>query len=265
MSTVRRDQLVVTLAAVVWVVGTVLGTGLVGARGGVAQQGDGLFSDAATLIAPDGPAFAIWSVIYLFLAGYVVWQWLPRSNPSAWAVRTRLPAAASLALNGAWLLVVLAGWVLLSVVVIAAIAASLGVILRRTADLPADGWRPRVFVSVTFGLYLGWVCVATCANVALWLVGLGVPAEGTFATAVTVGVLLVVVCLVAYLLTRTSDKVLLTALTAAVTWGVAWVAVGRLHGQPGNQVVGYAAVAAAFLVLAVWALVVLGRSVRTAG
>lgn len=254
MSTLRRDQLVVTLAAVVWVVGTLVGTGLVGTGGGVEEQGDGLFSDAATLIAPDGPAFSIWSVIYLFLAGYVVWQWLPRNDDSAWARRTRLPAAASLALNGVWLLVVFVGWVLVSVLVIAAIAAALGVILRRTDDLPDEGWAPRVFVSVTFGLYLGWICVATCANVALWLVGLGVPAEGTLPTAVTVVVLLVVVGLVALLLTRTTDRVLLTALVAAVTWGVAWVAVGRLGGEPGNEVVGYAAIAAALLVVAAWAV-----------
>lgn len=254
MNTLRRDQLVVSLSAVIWVVGTLIGTGLVGAGGGVEEQGDGLFSDAATLIAPDGPAFSIWSVIYLFLAGYVVWQWLPRNDGSAWARRTRLPASASLALNGVWLLVVFAGWVLVSVLVIAGIAAALGVILRRTDDLPDEGWAPRVFVSATFGLYLGWICVATCANVALWLVGLGVPVEGTASTAATLAVLLVVVGLVAYLLTRTTDRVLRTALVAAVTWGVAWVAVGRLDGEPANEVVGYAAVAAALLVVAAWAV-----------
>lgn len=260
MSPVRRDQLVVTAAAVLWIVGTLIGTGLVGAQGGVEEQGDGLFSDAATLIAPDGPAFSIWSVIYLFLAGYVVWQWLPRARDSVWASRTRIPAAASLALNGLWLLVVFAGWVLVSVLVIAGIAVSLGVVLRRTADLPDEGRVPRVLVSVTFGLYLGWICVATCANVALWLVDRGVPAEGPLATAVTVVVLGVVLALVVLLLRR-ADRVLGTALVAAVTWGVAWVAVGRLSGEPTSDVVGYAAVAIAVLVVAAWgAVVVAARS-----
>ncbi len=253
MSTLRRDQLLVTLSAVVWVVGTLIGTGLVGGGGGVEEQGGGSFSDRATLIAPDGPAFSIWSVIYLLLAVYVVWQWLPRWAGSAWATRTRWPAAASLALNGIWLLVVFAGWILGSVLVIAGIAAALGVILRRTAELPEEGWVPRVAVSLTFGLYLGWICVATCANVALWLVDLGVPAEGTAATWVTVAVLLVVVVLSGYLLTRTDDRVLRAAFTAAVTWGVAWVAVGRLAGEPVNAVVGYAAVVAALLVAGLWA------------
>lgn len=256
MSVLRRDQVVVTAAAVVWIVGTLIGTGLVGGAGGVEEQGDGLFSDSTTLIAPHGPAFSIWSVIYLFLAAYVVWQWLPRSADSRWAARTRLPAAASMALNGIWLLVVFAGWVTLSVVVIAGIAVSLGVILARTAGLADEGWEPRVFVSVTYGIYLGWVCVATCANVALWLVDLGVPEDGGLATGLTLAVLAVVVALAGFLLTRTGDRVLRSAFVAAVTWGVAWVSVGRFVGDLQNDTVGYAAALAAVLVAALgaWAL-----------
>lgn len=255
MSTVRRDQVVVTAAAVVWLVGTLVGTGLVGG-GGVEQQGDGLFSDSATLIAPHGPAFSIWSVIYLLLAGYVVWQWLPAASRSRWAARSRLPAAASLALNGIWLLVVRAGWITLSVVVIAAIAVSLGLVLRGTAELPGEGWAARLAGSVAFGLYLGWICVATCANVALWLVDAGVPAAGTSSAVVTVLVLVVVVALAATLVRRTSDRVLRAALAAAVTWGVAWVSVGRFAGELRNDTVGYAAAVAAALVAALGLLAV---------
>lgn len=249
----RRDQVVVSLAAVLWVAGTLVGTGLLGG-GGVQEQGGGIFSDSATLIAPAGPAFSIWSVIYLCLAGYVVWQWLPSAASSRWAEVTRLPAAASMALNGAWLLVVFAGWVLASVLVIVGIVVSLGLVLRRTADLPDEGWAPRVFVSVTFGLYLGWVCVATCANVAAWLVGLGVPAQGAGPTAATLLVLLVVVGLAGSVLSRSPDQVFRTAFTAAVVWGVSWAAAGRLSGEPRNDAVGYAALGAAVCVAALWVL-----------
>lgn len=254
MTGLRRDQLIVTLAAVLWVVGTLIGTGLVGGTGGVEEQGEGLFSDSTTLIAPHGPAFSIWSVIYLFLAAYVVWQWLPGGAGSERARRTRLPAAASLALNGLWLLVVFAGWVWLSVVVIAGIAASLGVILRRTAGEPDEGLLPRVLTSVTFGIYLGWVCVATCANVASWLVGLGVPPDGGTSTAVSVAVLVVVVGLAWFLLGRAPDQLFRGAFAAAVTWGVAWVAVGRFVGDLRSDTVGYAAAVAALGVAALGVL-----------
>ena len=256
MSRTRRDQVVVTVAAVIWVLGTLIGTGLVGGAG-VEDQGDGLFSDSATLIAPHGPAFSIWSVIYLLLAGYVLWQWLPQGARSRWAGRSRLPAAASLALNGIWLLVVFAGWISVSVLVIAGIAVSLGLVLERTSDLPREGWAVTILGSVTFGLYLGWICVATCANIALWLVDLGVPTARGPSVLVTVLVLAVVVGLVAFLARRTRDRVLAVALCTAVAWGVAWVAVGRFVGDLGSATVGVAASITAALVAVVGLVVAL--------
>lgn len=243
-----RDRIVVTVAAVIWVAGFLFGSGPLG-DGGVDDQGDGLFTDSTTLIAPMGPAFSIWSVIYVGLAAYVVWQWI---SSSRWAERTRLPAAASIALNGIWLLVVFADWVTGSVLVILGIAVSLGLVLHNTADLRRQGWAAELFVSVTFGLYLGWVCVATCANIASWLVGLGFEPELRTAEIITIVVLLVVVGLAAWLLSRTPHLVFQTAFAAAVVWGLSWVAVGRLTDEPESTVVGYAAAVSAVLVVALW-------------
>ncbi|ANS79137.1 hypothetical protein SGUI_1741 [Serinicoccus hydrothermalis] len=238
--TTRAQQVLVSVAAVLWVVGTLLGTGAI-AGGGVASQGGGLFSDSATLIAPKGPAFSIWSVVYVGLAGYVVWQWLPQVAESRWARATRMPAAAAIALNGLWLLVVFAGWVWLSVVVILSIVLSLGLVLRSTSGLPRQGWGADVWVSATFGLYLGWVCVATCANIASWLVGLGVDSDSTLSTWITVAVLAVVTAIAAWLLSRTDQRPFQLGLAAAVVWGTAWVSAGRLTGEPRSDVVGVAA------------------------
>lgn len=250
-----RDRLIVTIAAVIWIGGTLLGTGLIGG-GGVESQGSGLFSDSATLIAPKGPAFSIWSVIYVGLAGYVVWQWLPATNDSRWAQVTRLPAAAAIALNGIWLLVVFADWVTVSVLVMIGIVVSLGLVLRRTAGLPREGIGADVWVSLTHGLYLGWICVATCANIASWLVGLGVPAESTVSTWITVAVLAVVVLVAARLLLRTDQRLFQLGLAAAVVWGTAWTSAGRLTGDLRSDVVGVAAAVTALLVgaLGVWAV-----------
>ena len=250
-----RDRLLVTLAAVVWIGGTLLGTGLIGG-GGVESQGSGLFSDSATLIAPKGPAFSIWSVIYLGLAGYVVWQWLPATRDSRWAQVTRLPAAAAIALNGIWLLVVFADLVWLSVVVMLGIVVSLGIVLRRTAGLEREGLGADLWVSATHGLYLGWICVATCANIASWLVGLGVPSASATSAWITVAVLAAVVLIAAWLLTRTDQRLFQLGLTAAVAWGTAWVAAGRLAGEPRSDLVGIAAAVTAVLVgvIGVWAV-----------
>lgn len=254
--TLLRDRLVVTAATILWAVGTALGTGLMG-DGGVARQGEGLFSDHATLIAPAGPAFSIWGVIYLGLLGYVVWQWLPAADRSTWARVTRVPAAASIGLQGLWLLVVFAGWVWLSVVVMAGIVWSLGLVWRRTAELVPEGWGTRLLVAAAFGLYLGWICVATCANVASWLVGLGVPVDAAGSVWLTVFVLVVVVGLAALLMSRTSHRPAQTALAAAVVWGLAWVAVGRFTGELRSVPVAVAAGLAALAVAGIWALTVL--------
>lgn len=254
--TLTRDRLLVTLGAVLCVVGTILGTGVAGSS--VETQGEGLFSDQATLIAPDGPAFAIWSVIYAGLAGYVVWQWLPVSAASAWAAFTRVPAAASLALNGLWLIVVQQGWVWGSVVVIVLLLASLIAVYR---GLRETGQRSTpastVLVEATFGLYLGWVCVAICANIALALVGSGAPATGTVAAVSTVLVLSVVVAIAALLFTVPAPAVARAAAAAAIVWGLSWIAVGRLTDEPRSALVGWWAAAAAILVVV--ALLVLRR------
>ncbi|MFB9732011.1 TspO/MBR family protein [Ornithinimicrobium kibberense] len=242
-ATLTRDRWWVTVAAVVWIVGSLFGTGVIG--GGVEQQGDGLFSDSATLIAPMGPAFSIWSVIYLGLAAYVVWQWLPSTARSRWAARTRIPAGIAIALNGLWLLVVQADLIWLSVVVMAGIVVSLGLVLRATAHLPREGWGADLTVSATHGLYLGWICVATCANVALFLVDLGVPETGTTSELVTAAVIAVVVVLAAWLLARTGQRIFAGGLAAAVVWGLAWVAAGRLTAEPESTTVGLAAAVAA--------------------
>lgn len=262
-----RDRLLVTAAAVVWIGGTLLGSGWFGG-GGVQAQGEGLFSDSATLIAPAGPAFSIWGVIYLGLLGYVVWQWLPPAARSEWTRVTRVPAAAAIGLNGIWLLVVFAGWVFISVLVMIGIVVALGLILARTAELPAEGWPTLVFVAATFGLYLGWICVATCANIASWLVGLGAPVESQGAAWTTVFLLFVVIGLAAYLIGRTSQVALQTAFAAAVTWGTAWVSAGRLTGDLINRPVGFVAAFTALCVVGLWVVTVLraddrGRGLRT--
>lgn len=74
---VRR--IVVVLAELFCVFGTLVGVGVLGTR--VAESSGGALAADATLIAPAGPAFSIWSVIYLGLAAYTIWQLFPRTPP----------------------------------------------------------------------------------------------------------------------------------------------------------------------------------------
>ncbi|MEO6018701.1 MAG: hypothetical protein ABIP45_00440 [Knoellia sp.] len=69
-ATDRTRQLGVTLAEVFCIVGTLVGVGVLGAR--VEESAGGSLAADATLLAPAGPAFSIWSVVYLGLAAYTV-------------------------------------------------------------------------------------------------------------------------------------------------------------------------------------------------
>src|SRR6478735_11487461 len=123
-------QVVVLLSAVLGTAVAFLGSGaIVGTP--VNEVADGALSTSATLVAPAGAAFSIWSVIYLGLLLLAGWQLAParRTDPRQRAVGWWV--AASLLLNALWILVVQAEWLVASVAVIAALLVVLVVTFVR--------------------------------------------------------------------------------------------------------------------------------------
>jgi len=241
----RLRQVAVTVAEVFCVVGTLVGVGVIGTR--VEESSGGALAADATLVAPAGPAFAIWTPIYLGLAAYTVWQWLPtqalepRHRAIGWL------AAASMVLNAAWLLVTQQGWIWLSVVVMAGLVVTLGLLVLRLEEHPSYGHGETVVVDGTFGLYLGWVAVAACANVTAAFVASGVDPGAPVADVAAVVVLAVAAAVGVVLARRLGGR---WAVAVSMAWGLAWIAVGRFAGEPRSAVVGLAALAAAAVVLA---------------
>ncbi|KZX21802.1 tryptophan-rich sensory protein [Rathayibacter tanaceti] len=248
----RTRQAVVAVSAVLAVIGSFIGSGAAGGTQ-IQDAAGGALTASSTPVAPDGPAFAIWSVIYAGLIAYATWQFLPSQATRERHRRLGYWAAASLILNAAWILVVQAGLLTLSVVVIAlllAVLARIFVILRATRS---GGAVDAVVTDGTFGLYLGWVCVATAANVTAGLVGAGVgSADGPGAAAWAV-VVLAVAALVGVLLAVTGRGRIAPMLS--LCWGLVWVAVGRFAGELISVPAGIAALVAAAAVLAVTVLV----------
>lgn len=243
-------------AATVMLLGTLYGFGLLGTP--VESSVGGSFAATATLIAPATPAFSIWSVIYLGLFAFTVWQLLPAGRTPRTEAAAGL-AAVSMVLNGAWLLVVQAGWIWVSVAVIAALVVTLGLLLRQLAASPASGRIEAGVLDGTFGLYLGWVSVATLANVTAALVSAGAPATGVVADLLAVLVLLVGAGLGVVLATLLGGRI---SIAVAMGWGLSWIAVGRLLIEPLSPVVGVTAALAA-IVVAGSAVVVRASRTRT--
>lgn len=244
----RLRQVSVTAAEVFCVIGTLVGVGVFGTR--VEESSGGALAADATRLAPAGPAFSIWSVIYLGLAAYTVWQWLPHRASAPRLRATGWLAAASMVLNAAWLLVTQRGWIWISVLVMAALVVTLGMLMSRlVADRPPS-LAERIVVDTTFGLYLGWVAVAACANVTAAFVDSGVDPSPGVADLTAVAVLAVATVILALVARRLSGA---WPVAAAAVWGLAWIAVGRLTTTPASAVTGIAAIVAALLVLlATW-------------
>jgi hypothetical protein len=251
----RIRQATVTASAVFMVVGTLYGIGLIGTR--VEESAGGSLSATATLLAPAVRAFSIWSLIYAGLIAYVVWQWLPANTASPRARRIGWLAAASMVLNGVWLLVTQVGQLWLSVVVILALAAVLGELMRRLGAPRGAGPVEKLVVDGTFGAYLGWVAIATAANITATLVASGVNPTHEVAELWAVGVLAVAAAIGATLAKVLDGRI---GVAAAMVWGLSWIAVGRLTGEPSSTLTGVAAAVAAAVVLTVTGLIWLRRA-----
>lgn len=240
----RTRQVVVTLAGLFCVYGTLVGTGVLGTS--VSSSAGGALSDEATHLAPAGPAFSIWSVVYAGLAAYVVWQWLPGRASDPRLRATGWLAAVSMVLNAGWLLVTQTGWIWVSVVVILALVLDLGLLVVRLGDRPARDVAERVVVDGTFGLYLGWVMLATVANTAAALAASDVRPGTTVADVGAVLVLAVVALLVWLVNARVGGR---WTVALAAAWGLGWIAYGRTAESPESVPAAVAAGLAALVVL----------------
>jgi hypothetical protein len=232
----------VVVSAVVAVVVSFLGSGAwIGTP--IAEAAGGALSATSTLVAPAGPAFSIWSVIYTGLVVYAVWQFLP--GRTARHDGLRAPVIASMLLNPVWILAIQFGQVWLSVVVIVALLAALVRVFVLLQQQRPESVADAVITDGTMGLYLGWVCVATIANISAWLVDLGVTGGATFWAIVV----LAVAALVGVTIARYSNGAIAPML--AIVWGLGWLAQGRLGGELTNATVGWTAVFAAAIVAVV--------------
>jgi hypothetical protein len=180
-------------------------------------------------------------VIYLGLAADTVWQWIPGPDRSDRAHGTRALASASMVLNALWLLVTQQNWLWVSVAVIIALLAALVLLAAAVSRLPRPTLVEGLVVDTTFGLYLGWVAVATCANITATLVAEGVQPTQTVGAAIAVAVL-VVVAIVGVVVAQAFSQ---WAVAAAMIWGLVWIAVGRLSDAPESMATATAALAVA--------------------
>ncbi|HEU5099514.1 MAG TPA: tryptophan-rich sensory protein [Roseiflexaceae bacterium] len=197
------------------------------------------------LTVPAGYAFAIWSLIYLGLIGFAVYQSLPsqRDNPRIARI-TPLFLVSCLA-NIGWLFTwhyeILSLNIVLMLVLLGSLIGIYGQLRAVGAQISTG---ERWFVWAPFSIYLGWITVATIVNLTVVLYAAGWQDTGTQGAALA-ALLFVVAAVIAVTLARRFDD---TAYALVVVWALVAVAIK----QAGVTLVA----ATAWVVAAVVALVV---------
>lgn len=129
-------------------------------------QTNGEVSDKySTLITPADYAFSTWGIIYLALGIYVFYQalWAPTDQRvfdkiGKWLI-------ASFITTSLWLPAFQYEWLWLSVLIMLMILVSLimiSIILVKDKTILGG---ERIWIKIPFGLYLGWISVATIVNI----------------------------------------------------------------------------------------------------
>jgi hypothetical protein len=123
-----------------------------------------LSDNLPNLFTPAGLTFSVWGVIYLLLAIFCILQFT--SHAKEIAINAGWIFALSCVFNAAWILAWHYEKLPLSLLIMIGLLASLIFLNIQIKDLPYG------LVKAAFGIYLGWICIATIANVTAVLVSI---------------------------------------------------------------------------------------------
>jgi hypothetical protein len=128
----------------------------------------GQLSDSyPNLFVPAGITFSIWGIIYLLLLIFCVMQFTVTGTGQQAVSSISWMFALSCILNALWIVCWHYRQLAVSLLVMLAILVTLIFINMSLRSFPAG------LIKAAFGIYLGWICIATIANVTTLLVNYG--------------------------------------------------------------------------------------------
>jgi hypothetical protein len=139
------------------------------------------------LFVPAGITFSIWGIIYLLLLIYSIVQFTSADkatiNEISWLF------AISCIFNALWIVAWHYGKLPMSLIIMSGLLISLIYINMSVSHLPTG------IIKAAFGVYLGWICIATIANVTALLVsyswnGFGISQEAWTIIMISAGTLI---------------------------------------------------------------------------
>lgn len=203
------------------------------------------------LFVPAGYVFSIWGVIYLLLLGFAVYQFSPKRRNEEFIGKIGYYFALSALANVSWIFLWHYEQVQLSILPMFVLLASLIMIYLR---LDIGRWEKnredRLFVSLPFSIYLGWITVAPIANVTAALVKLNWGGFGLGEVTWTV-----VMIVVAVVLTGVN---ILTRRDIGYSLVIVWALGGIYVKQSAIQAISMASIIGMALILGLLAAVQFG-------
>ena len=231
----RAKQIVVVFATV-----CVIFVNFLAAKGYINDRTPEMISDKyPTFITPAGYAFAIWSLIYLGLLCFSIFQLLPSqiNNPRLKNIRTLY--VINCAANCGWLFLWHHEWIALSVPIIFVMLGTLVLINAhlQNASSTAENW----FTRIPFGIYFGWITIAAILNFSVALVYLNVKTPDSITVIIASALILTAMILGVVI----RIKFALAAYALAFAWALAAIAAE----QSEKSVIVISAIAAVIVLL----------------
>jgi len=212
-----------------------------------------LSDNIPNLFVPAGITFSIWSIIYFFLIVFMIYQimGLIKKQQSDMTYLEKIGGwfmLASLA-NVIWIFLWHYEYVYFSLLAMLVLLISLIMIyhLRLNIGLSAAPLREKLAVHVTISIYLGWISVATIANVTAVLVTADVRELFLGQVTWTILVIAVVTILTILILLRRKD----IAYGLVIVWALLGIIIKRLGDDPIYGVQTNVAIAAAVAILVI--------------
>lgn len=141
------------------------------------QTVGGISSQYETLFTPAGYAFSIWGLIYLMLAGFVIYQargLFKQVNDDDFVLQIGWWFIISSIANSLWIIAWIHDNIGLSVILIVILLVSLIKIVLNTNMERWDAPFPKILLLWwPFCLYSGWISVAVIANISVYLTKVG--------------------------------------------------------------------------------------------
>lgn len=204
------------------------------------------------LFVPAGITFSIWGIIYLLLFVFCVKQsknffsQTPDPSTNALVDKIGLRFVVSCILNSLWILYWHYEHLFFSVIIMLSLLIILLDIARRINFLSKNTEiHIPIVAKAAFGMYLGWICIATIANITAVLVLFGWDAFGQSETFWTCLMVLIGALIVSFTLAKVNNAFI----GAAVLWAFVGIILKRIEAPEYHRFIVWITVFAIIIVV----------------